>query len=187
MSFGGSPPPQIDFCYQCDSVFLNVIFSQSYHSHHRPKSMKANWKQLLGITLTVLESSPQRFLPLMGNLRVLKHCTVLLYFLYLKLKDVSSWSLQCPTPDFLLGIFNCYIPRSVFVLCCNPPSWREEMRWIYVCSSFTKPHFNPGTQASNSLRMAMVPPYHTLPGSIEMPVVQVEAMKRYLGPGVLDQ
>lgn len=123
----------------------------------------------------------------MGNLGALKHCTVLLYFLYLKLKDVSSWSLQCPTSDFLLGIFNHYIPRSVFVLCCNPPSWREEMRWIYVCSSFMKPHFNPGTQASNSLRMAMVPPYHTLPGSIEMPVVQVEAMKRYLVPGVLDQ
>ena len=33
----------------------------------------------------------------------------------------------------------------------------------------------------------MVPPYHTLPGSIEMPVVQVEAMKRYLVPGILDQ
>lgn len=50
-----------------------------------------------------------------------------------------------------------------------------------------KPHFNPGTQASDPLRMAMVPPYHTLPGSTEMPAVQVGAMRRYLVPGVLDQ
>lgn len=61
------------------------------------------------------------------------------------------------------------------------------MRWIYVCSSFMKPHFNPGAQASEPLRMAIVPPYHTLPGSTETPAFQMRAMRRYLVPGVLDQ
>ena len=140
------------------------LYNTAYQSPQR------QIEKVLGVTAHVLENPLQRFPPLTGGSRT-PHA----------LNLISQAVLSVPNFGFLLGTLTSIflIPSLSYVVTCH---LRRKRKDGYVCSTFMKPHLNPGTQSSNPVRLAMVPSYPTLPGSIEMGVDKVQAMGWILVP-----